>query len=254
MRINNFKDKLRLSFYLAKIEFKLKNEGTFLGVFWYILGPLLTFLLLLGIFTDRLGSEIPYYPLYLLLGLILFDYFAKISSESVMIIRQNKGIIKSINFPKESLVGALVIKVFFAHIFEILVFILFLLFFEVPIKTLLFYPVIIFFLSVFSFGCGLILSSLGAYFFDLSHIWGFLSRSIWLATPIFYEFGGQTRLFYLNLFNPMYYFISISRDLMIYSRFPPLWMIFGVLIYSLLSLIIGIFLFNKLSNRSAELI
>ncbi len=243
-----------LTFVLAKAEFKLRNEGTWLGIFWYLLAPILTFFLLLGIFTDRLGQEIPNYPLYLLLGIILFGYFQKICNESVKVIRKNAGIIKSLNFHKESLVSSIAIKVFFVHIFEVFILLVFLIFFKIPLGGMIFYVLILFFLTMFSLGCGLILASLGTYFFDLEHIWMFVSKLIWFATPIFYAIEGQTRLFYLNLFNPMYYFITIARDLIVYGRASELWIILSGVFYSLLFLLIGLLIFNKLQGKFAELI
>ena len=85
--IQKLKSTLGLSLALAKAQFKLKNEGTWLGVLWYLLAPILTFLFMLGIFHDRLGNNIPNYPLYLLLGIILFNFFRKIADESVAIIK-----------------------------------------------------------------------------------------------------------------------------------------------------------------------
>lgn len=239
---------------IAKAEFKLRNEGTWLGVFWYLLAPFFTFLLLLGIFNDRLGNNIPNYPLYLLLGIILFGYFQKITDESINIIRNNAGIIKSLNFPRESLIVSVVLKTFFAHIFEIFILIIFLLFFKIPVKTMIFYPLILIFISIFAFGAALILAALETYFFDLDHIWGFVSRLIWFATPIFYTIGGQTRLGRLNLFNPMYYFITVARETIIYAKTPSIWMIAGAVGYSLLSLILGLFIFNKLKHKFVEII
>jgi len=243
-----------LSLALAQAGFKLKNEGTWLGVFWYLLSPLLTFLLLLLIFTDRLGGDIPLYPLYLLLGIILFNYFQKISSESVKILRDHERIIKAIHFPKEALIGSVVLKILFSHIFEVFILIVFLLFFGIPIKTMIFYPLILVFLSIFAFGASLILSSLEVFFLDLDQIWGFVSKLVWFGTPIFYAIEGQTKLFTANLFNPMFYIITVARDIIVYARMPETWMILGMVGYSFLSLFIGLFIFNKLKTKFAELL
>jgi len=243
-----------LSLSLAKAGFKLKNEGTWLGILWYLLAPMMIFLLLLGIFTDRLGQNIPNYPLYLLLGILMFNFFQKITSESIIAIKGNFGLIKSLNFPRESLVGAIILKSLFSHFFEIIILLVFLLAFKIPIKMMIFYPGILFFLVLFLFGFALILSSLTVYFIDLNNIWVFVSRLIWFATPIFYSIGGQTRLYYLNLINPMYYFITISRDIIIYSKVPELWMIMSALFFTLLSLLLGLFIFNKLKIKFAEYI
>lgn len=251
---NRLKRIFSLGLSIAKAGFKLKNEGTWLGVFWYLLGPILTFFLLLGIFTDRLGSNIPNYPLYLLLGIILFNYFKKIGDESIKIIRNHQNMVRSINFPKESLVISIILKTLFSHIFEIIILIVFLIFFGISIKGMIFYPLILIFLSIFCLGLALILSSLEVYFFDLEDIWGFASKLLWLGTPIFYAIEGQTKLEILNLFNPMFYFITIARDLIIYTRLPQTWLILGMVGYSILFLISGIYIFNKLKNRFSELL
>jgi len=244
-----------LSLQLAKAGFKLRNEGSYLGILWYLLNPLLMFLLLLLVFSDRLGGKIPSYPLYLLMGIIMFNFFQKATTESTKtIIRDYRGIIKSINFPKESLIVSLVLKTFFSHLFEILLFIVLLAIFKGNLIGLVFYPIILVFFSFFVLGCSLILSALTVYFLDLENIWFFVARLIWLGTPIFYDIGGQTRLFYVNLFNPLYYFITITRDLIIYMRIPKWWIIGGALGYSLFALLVGIFVFNKLKYKFAELI
>jgi ABC-type polysaccharide/polyol phosphate export permease len=245
----------QLSVTLAKTSFKLRNEGSYLGILWYLLNPLLLFLLLLLVFSDRLGNNIPSYPLYLLLGIIIFNFFQRTTTESTKtIVRDYKGIIKSINFPRESLISSIVLKTFFSHLFEILLFIIFILIFKGSVVSLFFYPIILIFFCIFVFGACLILSSLTVYFADLENIWFFVSRLIWLGTPIFYAIEGQTRLFYVNLVNPLYYFITIAREIIIYSKVPELWMIFGGLGYSLLFLLIGLLIFNKLKIKFAEMI
>ncbi len=251
--MNKIKRILGLSLAIAKAEFKLKNEGSYLGIFWYLFNPLLTFLLLFAVFFDRLGKDIPNYPLYLLLGIVIFNFFQQITTEATKVIRENNWIIKSIKFPYEALIGSIVLKTLFSHIFEIVVLILFLFFFKIPTANFIFYPIILCFLSIFVFGAALILSSLTVYFIDLSNIWVFVSRLIWLGTPIFYAIGAQKRLFFINLFNPMYYFITIARELIIYTRVPKLWLILGAIGYSLLFSLVGLSIFNKLKTKFAEM-
>ena len=249
-----FKQTLNLSLELAKAEFKLRNEGSYLGIFWYLLNPLLLFGLLFLIFFDRLGQNIPDYPVYLLLGLIIFNFFQQTTIESTKTIQSHKGVIKSINFPKESLIGSIVLKFLFSHIFEIILLIIFLIIFKIPIQGIIFYPLILFFLSIFIFGACLILSSIAVYFVDLENIWAFVIRLIWLGTPIFYAIGGQTKLFYVNLFNPLYYFITITRDLIIYSKIPELKIVITAIFFSFLFLLVGLLIFNKLKIKFSEMV
>lgn len=248
------KNVIGLSLSLAKGQFKERNEGSYLGILWYMLNPLFVFLVLLLVFSDRVGAGIPAYPLYLLLGIIIFNFFQAATFESTKVIKDNRGIVKSINFPRESLVGSIVLKTLFSHVIEIALLVVFLLFFRAPLIGILFYPLLLIFFYIFIYGVSLILSTLAVYFVDLEYIWAFVSRLLWLGTPIFYAIGGQTRLFYVSLFNPMYYFITVARDLVIYRRAPELWMVLGVIIYSLLSLSFGLLLFSKLKSKLAELI
>jgi len=243
-----------LSWQLAKADFKLRNEGSYLGILWYLLNPLLMFGLLFLIFSTRVGQNIPYYPLYLLLGIIIFNFFQKTTLDSTNAIIRNRSIIKSINFPRTSLVFSIVLKFLFSHVFEIFILFIFCILLKIPILGLGFYPLILIFFALFIYGACLFFSSLAVYFIDLENIWIFVSLLIWLGTPIFYAIENQSRLFTLNLFNPLYYFITISRDVVIYNKMPELWMVFGMLGYTLLALIIGFIVFGKLKNKFAELI
>jgi len=252
MKIRHF---LNLSFEIAKSSFKLRNEGSYLGIFWYLLNPLLLFVLLLLVFSDRLGNNIPSYPLYLLLGIIIFNFFQQSTLESTRVIVRDYGeLIKSINFPREALVLGITLRSVFSHFFEFILFLFFMLIFKNSMTGLIFYPIILVFLFVFIFGFSLILSSLTVYFIDLDNIWNFFVRLVWLATPIFYSIGGQDRLFIANLFNPLYYFITLSREIIIYTRLPELWIIFGALFYALSALLIGMLVFNKLKVKFAEML
>ena len=252
--MNKIKSRLELSLALAKAEYKERNEGSYLGILWYLLNPLLMFLLLLLVFSGRVGSQIPAYPLYLLLGIIMFNFFQRATIESTKVIRLNRWVIKSINFPRECLISAVVLKTLFSHLFEIILFIIFLLIFKVSLRGIIFYSLILAFFYIFVFGISLILSSLALYVIDLENVWVFASRLIWLGTPIFYAIGGQTRLAFVSLFNPMYYFITIARDIIIYGKTPELWMMGGVVGYSLLFLFAGLLIFNRLKTRFAEMV
>ncbi|MAF14005.1 MAG: hypothetical protein CMI53_03885 [Parcubacteria group bacterium] len=243
-----------LSFQLAKANFKVKNEGSYLGVLWYILNPLLMFGLLLFLFSVSLGSDIPDYPLYLLVGIIILNFFQKTTIEATKIIQNNSHIFKSIKIPLEVLVASNILTFLFSHIFEIIILIVFLIIFNVSIYGIIFYPLILLLLYFFVFGASLLLSALAVYFADFKNIWPFTSTLIWFGTPIFYNIEGQIWIFYANLLNPMYYFVTVARDVIIYSKVPEPWLILGTIIYSILSLLIGFLIFNKLKNKFPEML
>ncbi|MEK6893715.1 MAG: ABC transporter permease [Nanoarchaeota archaeon] len=254
VKLDKIRRFLGLSLVLAKSGFKLRNEGSYFGILWYLLNPILLFALLFLLFQDRLGEEIPYYSIYLLLGIIMFNFFQDITIESTKCIKEYGGIIKSINFDKKALVGSILFKKIFEHIFEIVLLAAVLLVVKGSFLGILFYPAIFIIFCIFVYGIALLLSSVVVYFVDLDNIWAFFVRLLWLATPIFYSIEGQTKLFVLNLFNPLYYFISIARQTIIYSRMPELWLIGGALFYALLFLFAGNYVFNKLKIKFAEMI
>lgn len=252
--MSNIKNALGLSLSLAKVNFKLRNEGSYLGILWYLLNPVLSFMLLLFVFSKSLGINIPSYPIYLLIGIIMFNFFSNTVRESTKTMIENRGIIKSINFPKESFLVANVLKNIFSHVFEIIILISIVLFFGLPLRGALFYPLVLFLLCFFVLGFSLLLSALTVYFVDLENIWSFISILIWVGTPIFYTSEKGSSLFYFNLFNPLYYFITIAREIIIYNKMPELWLITGAIGYSLLFFIAGLLVFNKLKSKFAELI
>ncbi len=243
-----------LSLALARAQFKLRNEGSYLGILWYLLNPILMFILLLLIFSNRLGQNIPYYPLYLLLGIIMYNFFHQITTFSIKNMDEYREIIKSINFSRESLVSSNVLRTLFAHIFEIIIFIIIALFFGLsPIGFISYIPVLLFF-CIFLYGFSLILVSLYVYFIDIENIWIFISKLVFFATPIFYQITKTSKLFMLNLFNPIYYFITLSREVVIYNRLPGLWLFIGALSFSLAFFVVGTLIFLKLKRRFAELL
>lgn len=250
--MSSIKKIFRLSFQLAISEFKLKNEGSYLGVFWYILNPLLMFGLLFFIFNSNFGGMIEKYPLYLLVGILIINIFQNTTSESILaIIDDNKYLIKSINFPKEALIISIIIKNIFSHAFELIILVLVLFYTGTSLLHLLTWVIIITLFMIFLIGCGLILSSITVFFIDLYNIWNFFIRILWFVTPIFYA-SDIDNLQILNYFNPLFYFIDSARNLMIENILPENGVIFGLLIIPAIFFGIGIFIFKKIEPGMAE--
>ena len=89
-----------LSLSLAKTSFKLRNEKSYLGVFWYLLEPLSFFITLYALGSFLGGDGIEKFPLYLFLGIIMFNFFSSCTMVSCGCIESNSGFIKSLNIEK----------------------------------------------------------------------------------------------------------------------------------------------------------
>jgi lipopolysaccharide transport system permease protein len=140
----------------------------------------------------------------------------------------------------------------FSHIFELAIFLFFLVVFKMNIIFILAYPFIFFFFFLFVLGASFILSILGAYIIDFNNIWNVAGRFLFFATPIFYLIPRQTWLFAVSRFNPLYHYISISRDIIVYNTFPVFYGMLLVAVVSVCFFVVGLFVFEKNKSKLAE--
>ena len=117
--MSKIKSILGVSASLAKAGFKLRNEGSFIGIFWYLLEPLLMFMILINL-QGVMNTRIEMYPIYLFLGLIMFNFFANSTSQAITMLSSKAKFIKSMRIPHESLVISGMLQTTFSHIFEII--------------------------------------------------------------------------------------------------------------------------------------
>jgi len=240
-----------LSLQIAKANFILRNEGSYLGILWYLLYPILFFTIIMFVRDVAFNSNnIVNYPLFLLLGLIMFNFFTAVVGNSTRIIQSNSGIIKSIKFETLALLFASLIQFIFSHLFELVVFLTFLIYFNDLTIGILFYPLIFFFYCLFILGLSLIFATIGVYVNDLKNIWAILSTLLLFATPIWYNSSSSV----MNLINPLYYFITIAREIIIYNQVPSIKLVFVAVVFSISFFILGLLVFNKYKSEFGELI
>lgn len=239
---------------LAYTSFKLRNERSYLGIMWYLLNPILLFGILLLIFSSQFGTIIEQYELYVFTGIIIFNFFRSATIESVHILYEYRHLIKSIPLPFESLLFSTTLKTLYGHLFEIIFFVMLLVYFNVPVIGIMWYLPLLFMLMLFTYGVSLILASIVAFFADIENIWIFFSQLLWFATPIFYTLSEGGLLTFFNTLNPLYYFIIITRDIVVYERLPEVSKIFFVLVCTFCALAIGLFIFRSVRYKFVEVL
>lgn len=235
---------LYLSWSLAKVKFRLRNESSILGIFWYLMEPLLTFAILLLFGRAFYQDKIPYYPLYLLTGLIVFNFFLAVTSLSIKAITSNACFVKNMKIATEPFVIAGLFQFLLSHIFEIILLLLLAIYLKAPLSGFFVYPLFIFFFSLFVLGCSFLFATMGVFVNDFLNIWHVLGRLLWFSTPIFYSVQKGSALHTLNKLNPLNYFVSAARDLLVYCRMPSLDTILFIFISSLLLFFCGGFVFT----------
>lgn len=246
---------LGLSYALARANFKLRNEGSYLGILWYLLYPLLMFLVMSFVRGSFYGSQkITSFAAYLMIGLIVFNFFAGNLAFSASAITRNRGLVKSIKIPRAALVFAGLLQYSFSHIFEIIILAILMVVAGMPLLGLFFYPIVFFLLFFFILGIAYIFAIAGAYVIDLSNVWGIMTTILLFSTPIAFVAEKTSLLYKLNLFNPIYYFIKLARSVVVYQEVPDLSLVLICSGLSFVSIFIGSLVFRRYEGKLAETI
>jgi ABC-2 type transport system permease protein len=178
-----------LLWLMSVTEFKRTYFGTVLGYLWSLVRPLTLFAVLLFVFTQifRIGSEVPNYPVLLLLGIVLFSFFQEATQNAVTAVVAQEGIVRKTQFPRIVIPLAVVLTGLFNFSLNLLVVFVFILAWGVePTWTWLLFPVALVLLFVFTAGLSMMLSALYVRFRDVAIIWSVLASVLFYGTPILY--------------------------------------------------------------------
>ena len=87
---------------LVRTDFKLRYQGSVLGYGWSLLRPLLLFLILYIVFVQflRIGATVPHFPVYLLLGIVIWNFFYEMTTQSLGSIVSRGDLIRKIRIPR----------------------------------------------------------------------------------------------------------------------------------------------------------
>ena len=174
---------------LATTEFRRTYFDTALGYLWSVARPLLLFAVLVEVFTHifRLGSQVPHYPVFLLLNMVLYGFFQEASTMAVPSIVGQEGIVRKTQFPRLAIPAAVVLTALFNLLLNLIVVFAFILGFGVaPMWTWLLLPVVLTLLTLLTLAVSMIVASLYPRFRDLGIIWSVFVTALFYATPILY--------------------------------------------------------------------
>lgn len=174
---------------LIKTDFKLRYQGSALGYMWAILRPLLMFAILYVVFAKilRFGSDIPHYPVYLLTGTVLWNFFTECCSQGIQSIVMRGDLIRKISFPKWIIVVSATSTALINLLINLAVIIVFALINGVtPSLNWLIVPFSILELYALTLGISFMLGAINVKFRDISSIWEVLTQALFYAIPIIY--------------------------------------------------------------------
>jgi lipopolysaccharide transport system permease protein len=235
-------------------DLKVRYKGSILGFLWSLMNPLLMMLVFYLVFTYAFRINIPHYPVFLLCGLVPWNFFAiSISNATGSIIGQ-PGLVKKVAFPRAILPIASILANLVHFGIGLLILFALMVIFRVKVGYLaLGLPVLILIQVVFVLGFSLILSSLNVFYRDVQQILEVLILIWFYLTPIFYTLSMIPQRFrHFYLLNPIAGLVTMYRAILFENQMPSYKVFLSALIVSLLTFLVGALVFRRYQFRFAE--
>lgn len=270
MNYSNLVNKYRYSLILLRelviTEFKLRYQGSVLGYLWSLLKPLFLFVILYFVFVHflRVGSDVPNWPIALLLGIVLWNFFSEITSNGVGSVVSRGDMIRKINFPKYIIVISSSVSAFINLLLNLVVLTVFIILADVDLRwTALLTPLYVLELFMFGVGIAFILSTLFVKFRDMNYIWEIITQALFYGSAVIYPLSmiatTNVELAKVILLSPITQSIQDARwaliepaNLTAATLGSSLWMQMFPFTLSLVTLLFGAWLFKKNSPYFAE--
>ena len=272
---NYFKNAYKYRYLMQEIirkNVKLQYRDSVLGMFWTFLQPLLTMIVLVFIFGTIFGKSndgVVCYPVYLLIGRLLYEFFTQATKRAMRSIRNSASVLKKVYVPKYIYPVSNVLSNFVTFAISLLVLVVVMGYFliknqimDVPkypdlhlsgYICLCFVPIII--LCVLSLGVGLILSVLNVFFKDIEYIYDVICTMLFYATPIMYRLttfqksGMSSAVIRILMLNPLYSIIEMFRSCVLYCEMINWHHLVYSGVFALVTLAIGIWVFYKNQDK-----
>ena len=186
---NKYKYSLILLRELVITEFKLRYQGSVLGYIWSLLRPLFLFVILYFVFVHflRIGGDIPHWPVAMLLGIVLWNFFAEVTNNGVTSVVNRGDVIRKINFPKYVIVIAGTISAFINLLLNLVVIAIFMAINGVELSWIsLLSPLYVLEIFVFALGLSFALSAIFVKIRDVNYIWEIIMQGLFYASAVIY--------------------------------------------------------------------
>lgn len=236
----------------VQTSLKLRYRRSFLGFIWTVLAPMLNYLVMGIVFTFLMHNTMPNYFAYYFSGAIFFAIISATLNRAPFFLISNEHYIKKIYIPKMLFVlngtAYEIVNFFLSATSLILIGALtnHLSLSWHAVLTII--PLVL--ISVFLIGLGCLISIATVYFRDLMHIVPVLVQMSFFVTPVIYEKKAiPTEYHFLVDYNPLYYFLEIYRQPLIYHQIPPYYFYLFCFIISMVVGISGIYFIKIFDNR-----
>ena len=261
--LKNFYKYRYLLYEIVRKNIKLQYRNSVLGVFWTFLQPLLTTIILVIVFGGVFGNNragVVNYPIYLLCGRLIFEFFTQSTKRAMRSIRNSASVIKKVYVPKYIYPLSNIIANFVTFLISLTVLVCFMVYFyffsnEPPHITpyIFFSPIPILILLLVSIGVGLILSTLEVFFKDVEYLYEVFCTLLFYLTPIFYQveqLNIKSEFFKMALMaNPLYSITQMFRSCVLFGEMFNMNHLLYSLAFGIVTVVIGLFAFYKKQDK-----
>lgn len=249
---------------LVRTDFKLRYQGSVLGYTWSLLRPLLLFVILYIVFANflKLGEGVPHFPIYLLLGIVIWNFFNEMTSQSTTSVVMRGDLIRKIRIPRWMIVFSSSLSALINLGLNLIVVAVFMIFNKVPLlETLPLLSLILLEVYIFALGVSLFLATAYVKFRDVSYIWEVILQAGFYLTPILYPLVLITNETFqkLIMLNPMAQAIQDARYVAVTHESTTVYQLFQGGYYAMIPFaivvivfIVGLFYFKKEAPYFAE--
>ena len=237
-----------------KKEIRGKYKKSALGIVWSFLNPLLQIAVYALVFPLILKVKQENYLIFLCTGLIPWTFFSTALSRAAFTVIENGNIVKKVYFPREILPISIVSAEAVNFLISSIIILFFVIFGGMGIsKYIIFYPLILLTQYLLIIAISFILSAITVFLRDIQHLIGIALQLLFYATPIVYASNTIPPEFswIINL-NPMTYIINGYRDIFYNQTMPDILSITILLCGTIIAVVIGYCIFNKLQKGFAE--
>lgn len=245
--IQNFKKFQPLLAELVARDIKIKYRRSVLGVVWTLLNPLLMMIILSIVFSSLFRFEIENFPLYILSGQVIFNFFSGATTDAMSSIIGNAALIKKVYVPKYLFVLSRVFSSFINLLASFSALLLMMLVMRVELNWTVFLAVIpIALIAVFSLGVGLLLAAITVKFRDVMHLYSVFTTGLLYLTPVIYPMSILPPVIKtIVMVNPITNMLQMLRDVMLNNCIPGFGSIALGVLEAGIALVVGLYVFYK---------
>lgn len=235
---------------LTSREIKRKYSRSYLGIVWSVLNPLLSMCVISLIFTQLFRRSIENFPIYYLTGSIIWTMFTGATNAAMTSLVDNKMLLIKVKFPMNIFILSRVYTSLVNFLYSLVAYVIMLVVFRVtPCWTMLFSPVIVLFLLLFSLGIAYILATAYVFFGDVKHLYSVL-LTLWMyMSALFFpvdQLNGIVRL--VIQVNPVFNYIDCMRTIVMRGKMPEATQVIYIMAWGTAMYVVGYLVFARHRN------